>query len=249
MHNPMVKDTKPHTIYIVEDEADILDLLQITLRGAGFATRGFLSAAPMLDALREKAPDLLLLDLMLPDMDGMEVCRLLRGEETTRRLPVVMLTARGDLSDRVRGLEYGADDYITKPYESAELIARVKAVLRRAAWEDKPDVLQITPEFVLDFNSFEARVRGRRLDLTLTELKILQLLTRRPEWVYSRSRILDHLWGTDKIVIERSVDVHIRNLREKLGEFAWMVRNVRGAGYKFSTSTDTTGEQDGSPQP
>lgn len=234
-----------HNIYIVEDEADILELLQITLRGAGFATRGFLCAAPMLEALREDAPDLLLLDLMLPDMDGMEVCRMVREDAATERLPIVMLTARSDVSDRVNGLEHGADDYITKPFETAELIARIKAVLRRTAWEEKPDVLRITADFVLDFNTFEARVRGKRLDLTLTELKILQLLTRRPDWVFSRSRILDHLWGTDKIVIERSVDVHIRNLREKMGEYAWMVRNVRGAGYKFSTVTE---EPDGSPQ-
>lgn len=245
----MDTDTKQHNIYIVEDEPDILELLKISLRGAGFATRGFLAAAPLLEALREKAPDLLLLDLMLPDMDGMEVCRLLRSEDATRRLPIVMLTARSELTDRVRGLEHGADDYITKPFETSELIARVKAVLRRSSWEEQPNVLRVTPELVLDFNTFEARARGRNLDLTLTELKILQLLTKRPDWVFSRARILDHLWGTDKIVIERSVDVHIRNLREKLGEFAWMVRNVRGAGYKFSTSVDSSGEPDGPPQP
>ncbi len=245
----MTEINTSNLIYIVEDEADILELLEITLRGAGFATRGFLSAAPMLEALQEKAPHLLLLDLMLPDMDGIEACRILRSQPITERLPIVMLTARCDVADRVQGLEHGADDYITKPFESSELIARVKAVLRRAAWEEKPNVLRVTTDFVLDFNTFEARVRGKNIDLTLTELKILQLLTRRPDWVFSRARILDHLWGTDKIVIERSVDVHIRNLREKLGDYAWMVKNIRGAGYKFSTTADQSEQSDGSPQP
>ena len=113
-------------------------------------------------------------------------------------------------------------------------MARIKAVLRRSGWETSKNVLTITPDFHIDFNKFEVYIKEKRLDLTLTEFKILQLLTQRPGWVYSRSQILDYLWGNDKIVIERTVDVHIRNLREKLGDYAWMIKNIRGMGYKFS---------------
>ncbi|HQP27148.1 MAG TPA: response regulator transcription factor, partial [Candidatus Syntrophosphaera sp.] len=174
-----------------------------------------------------------LLDLMLPDLDGLEACRRIKSNPAWENVPIIMLTARSDIEDKVRGLEFGADDYITKPFDSKELLARVKAVLRRSGWESSRNVLNINSDFRLDFNRYEARIRDHRVDLTLTEFKILQLLTRRPGWVFKRSQILDHLWGNDKIVLERTVDVHIRNLREKLGDQAYMVKNIRGVGYKF----------------
>ena len=124
-------------------------------------------------------------------------------------------------------------DYIAKPFDTGELISRIKAVLRRSEWETAKNILQISTRFLLDFNRYEATLDGRRLDLTLTEFKILQLLTKRPGWVYSRAQILDWLWGNDKIVIERSVDVHIKNLRDKIGDYASSVQNIRGLGYKF----------------
>ena len=232
-------------IHIVEDEADILELLQLQLGGAGYRTRGFSEAPPLLKTLAQELPDLIVLDLMLPGMDGLEACRRIKSDPASARIPIVMLTARADIEDKVRGLEYGADDYITKPFDTSELLARVKAVLRRSGWEGEKNVLDITPEFRLDFNRYEAFLSGKRIDLTLTEFKILQLLTKRPGWVYNRAQILDHLWGTDKIVIERTVDVHIRNLREKLGELAYMVKNIRGLGYKFSTSRESASPQDG----
>ena len=232
-------------IHIVEDEADILELLQLQLAGAGYHTRGFADAPALLDYLLSEQPDLILLDLMLPGMDGFEACRRLRSDPALRRIPIVMLTARADIEDKVKGLEFGADDYVTKPFEASELLARIKAVLRRSAWEGEKNVLDITSDFRLDFNRYEAFRSGKRIDLTLTEFKILQLLTKRPGWVYNRNQILDFLWGTDKIVTERTIDVHIRNLRDKLGELAYMVKNVRGLGYKFSTKQEQNGLQDG----
>ena len=221
-------------IYIVEEETDILELLRLLLAQAGYNTEGFTGAKAMLNRLDEQIPDLIILDLMLPDLDGMEACRIIKNKQEWEKIPIIMLTARVDIEDRVKGLEYGADDYITKPFASSELVARIKAVLRRSGWETSKNVLTITPDFHIDFNKFEVYIKEKRLDLTLTEFKILQLLTQRPGWVYSRSQILDYLWGNDKIVIERTVDVHIRNLREKLGDYAWMIKNIRGMGYKFS---------------
>jgi len=221
-------------IYIVEDETDILELLRLLLAQAGYNTEGFTGAKAMLNRLDEQIPDLIILDLMLPDLDGMEACRIIKNKQEWEKIPIIMLTARVDIEDRVKGLEYGADDYITKPFANSELVARIKAVLRRSGWETSKNVLTITPDFHIDFNKFEVYIKEKRLDLTLTEFKILQLLTQRPGWVYSRSQILDYLWGNDKIVIERTVDVHIRNLREKLGDYAWMIKNIRGMGYKFS---------------
>lgn len=225
-------------IFIVEDETDILELLQIKLANAGFKTRGFESAVPMLVLVKSEHPELIILDLMLPDMDGMEVCRKLKSDPGTEKIPIVMLTARTDLEDKLKGLEYGADDYITKPFESRELIARIKAVLRRSHWENSKNVLSITPDFLIDFNRYEVIIQGNRSDITLTEFKILQLLTKRPGWVYNRAQILDYLWGNDKVVIERTVDVHIRNLREKLGIFGAMIKNIRGVGYQFSSGVE-----------
>ncbi|PKN72035.1 MAG: two-component system response regulator [Candidatus Cloacimonetes bacterium HGW-Cloacimonetes-3] len=221
-------------LYIVEDEADILELVLMKLEAAGFSTKGFERAEPMLQSLKVSAVDLIILDVMLPGMDGMEVCQKLKSDPATENIPVIMLTARTDIEDKVKGLEYGADDYITKPFDAKELVARVKAVLRRSSWESSKNVLSITPDFVIDFNRYEVLINGKRADITLTEFKILQLLTKRPSWVYNRSQMLDYLWGTDKVVIERTIDVHIRNLREKLGEFAIMIQNIRGVGYRFS---------------
>jgi DNA-binding response OmpR family regulator len=187
----------------------------------------------MLEALEEEIPSLIVLDLMLPDMDGMEACKKIKGNPATESIPILMLTARVEVEDRIMGLELGADDYVTKPFDSKELLARVRAILRRASWETAKNELKISEDFKLDFNRYEAFLHGKRVDLTLTEFKILQLLTKRPGWVYSRSQILDYLWGNDKIVIERTVDVHIKNLRDKIEDYSTCIVNVRGVGYKF----------------
>lgn len=226
-------DKKGKKIFIVEDERDILELIRMQLNSAGFTAKGFETALPMLNLLKIEHPDLIILDLMLPDIDGMEVCRHLKNDKATQKIPVLMLTARTDLEDKIKGLEYGAEDYITKPFETRELIARIKAIFRRSDWESNKNVLSITEDFIIDFNRYEVWIKGKHLDLTLTEFKILQLLTKRPGWVYNRSQILDYLWGNDKIVIERTIDVHIRNLREKLGDYAYLIKNIRGVGYQF----------------
>ena len=225
-------------IYIVEDETDILELVALKLQGAGYETRCFERAIPMLEALEEEIPSLIVLDLMLPDLDGMEACKKIKGNPATESIPILMLTARVEIEDRVLGLELGADDYVTKPFDSKELIARVRAILRRASWETAKNELHISEDFKLDFNRYEAFLHGKRIDLTLTEFKILQLLTKRPGWVYSRSQILDYLWGNDKIVIERTVDVHIKNLRDKIEDYSVCIVNVRGVGYKFEPPED-----------
>jgi len=168
----------------------------------------------------------------------MEACKQIKGDPATESIPILMLTARVEVEDRVQGLELGADDYVTKPFDSKELIARVRAILRRASWETAKNELRITEDFKLDFNRYEAYLYGKRIDLTLTEFKILQLLTKRPGWVYSRSQILDYLWGNDKIVIERTVDVHIKNLRDKIEDYSSCIVNVRGVGYKFEPPED-----------
>jgi two-component system phosphate regulon response regulator PhoB/two-component system alkaline phosphatase synthesis response regulator PhoP len=226
-------DAKGKKIFVVEDETDILELIRMKLESAGFVTKGFKTALPMLNLLKIEHPDLIILDLMLPDLDGMEVCLRIKKDKTTSAIPILMLTARTDLDDKIKGLEYGADDYVTKPFEGRELIARIKAILRRSEWENGKNALAITENFIIDFNHYEVWIEGKRIDLTLTEFKILQLLTKRPGWVYNRSQILDYLWGNDKIVIERTIDVHIRNLREKLGAYAYLIRNIRGVGYQF----------------
>jgi len=221
-------------IYIVEDEPDIAELIAIKLQSAGFDTRIFSRGAPMLEAIKSLTCDLLVLDLMLPDMDGIEICARIREEPQFGNLPVIMLTARVDVADRVKGLDKGADDYLGKPFDGKELVARVKAVLRRVESRSSHKDIIVAPALKLDMNRYEASIEGERLDLTLTEFRILKLLVSKPGRVWSRSEILDHLWGTDKIVIERSVDVHIKNLRDKIREYAHYIQNIRGVGYCFS---------------
>lgn len=221
-------------IYIVEDEPDIAELVAIKLQSAGFDTRIFSRGQPMLDALESTPCDLLVLDLMLPDMDGIRICSIIREGSLHHDLPIIMLTARVDVADRIMGLNTGADDYLCKPFEGKELIARVNAILRRSEGSAQTRDLFVPPALKLDMNRYEAVVGEERLDLTLTEFRILKLLVSKPDRVWSRSAILDHLWGNDKIVIERSVDVHIKNLREKLCEYSVHIQNVRGVGYCFS---------------
>lgn len=234
-----------NTVFVLDDEPDLLELVNLNLIKAGFNTRLFDTAAPMLEALQTQLPDLLVLDLMLPDLDGIEVCRIIRAHPRFRSLPIIMLTARVETSDRVFGLETGADDYLTKPFAPQELIARIKALLRRKDWETAGNVLEINPSLRIDFANYEAFVDKLRLDLTRTEFKLLQVLTRQPGRVFSRSQLLDYLWGNDKIVIDRTIDVHIKHLREKLGRFGHYIRNLRGVGYKFEADPEPC-ENDGS---
>ncbi len=221
----------PALIAALDDEPDILELLKVNLEKAGFRFVGFEEAEALYRFLERERPDLLLLDLMLPDMDGLDVCRHLRRTEKLAAIPIIMLTARGDESDKVVGLELGADDYITKPFSVKELVARVHAVLRRPGVVETSRRIAVG-DLLLDLDRFEALVGGGKVELTATEFKILQLLASRPGRVFTRDQILDFLWGHEKAVVDRTVDVHIRNLREKLGPAAALVKNIRGVGYK-----------------
>jgi len=183
--------------------------------------------------LKSEIPDLIILDLMLPDTDGYEVCKHLKKEGAFSGIPIIMLTARADESERILGLELGADDYVTKPFSPKELVARVKAVLRRHKPEEETKKVLVGGMMTIDLEKYEVEVEGKRVELTSTEFRILQLFVSKKGWVFSRDKILQHLWGDDKMVLDRTVDVHIKHLREKLGIAAKFIRNMRGIGYKL----------------
>ena len=221
-------------IAVVEDEEDIRALVAAGLKKEGFRIRQYAEGKDLLVQLRRERPDLVVLDVMLPDMDGFAICRSLRGDRDLARIPVIMLTARAGESDRVLGLEVGADDYVTKPFSPKELAARVRAVLRRAAPQAVQGRLDAGGGLLVDGDTMQTFVDGRGIDLTRAEFGILQLLVSRPGWVFSRERILGHLWGEEKSVTDRSVDVHMKHLRDKLGSAGGRIVNVRGVGYKLA---------------
>jgi DNA-binding response OmpR family regulator len=221
-------------IAVVDDEPDIVELISLHLKKAGFRAEGFLEGSSFIDSLDRQVPDLVLLDLMLPDLDGLEVYKLLQRKEEWASIPVIMVTARGEEGDKVLGLELGADDYITKPFSAKELVARVKTVLRRQTRPALSKKIEVGDLVVLDLEKYEVLVQNRKVDLTSTEFRILKLLASKKGWVFTRDQILDYLWGHEKIVLDRTIDVHIRNLREKLGpKAARMIKNIRGVGYKL----------------
>jgi two-component system phosphate regulon response regulator PhoB/two-component system alkaline phosphatase synthesis response regulator PhoP len=221
------------TIALVEDEPDIVELLEIHLSKGGFQVKSFTSGKSFLDYLKKNTPDVVILDLMLPDIDGLEICKQVRALNSTAEVAIIMLTAKSEEVDKILGLELGADDYVTKPFSPKELVARVKAVLRRHAPRQQTRTIDIKGGLVIDLEKYTVTLKGERLELTPTEFKILELLASKKGWVFSREKILDYLWGDEKAVIDRTVDVHIRHLREKLGPAAGCVKNLRGVGYKL----------------
>ncbi len=227
------------TIAVLDDEEDILKLIQTHLSRAGFRVETFSRPESFLKYIENKQPDLILLDLMLPGTDGLEICRYLKSRPEKSSIPIIMLTARSQEADRVAGLEMGADDYVTKPFSWRELEARIKAVLRR---QEKPLTAGLPEKklargkLVINTEKHEVLLRGQPIELSLSEFRILELLASRPGRVFTRDEILDHLWGQEKVVIPRTVDVHIRHLREKLGELAGLIQSVRGLGYKYEES-------------
>lgn len=221
------------TVAIVDDEPDLLELVALHLKRVGFQTETFLDGQTFLRYLDRQRPDLIILDLILPDVDGFEICKYLRSNKEFASLPIIMLTAKGDETDRVVGLELGADDYITKPFSVKELIARVKAVLRRLEAPQKIQRLELGGRLVIDQEKHEVLVDGEKIELTSTEFKILGLLASSKGRVFTRDQILDYLWGQEKAVVDRTIDVHIRNLREKLRKAAAFIKNIRGVGYKI----------------
>ncbi|MCD6517726.1 MAG: response regulator [Candidatus Aminicenantes bacterium] len=222
-------------IAVVEDEPDIAELISIHLKKALFEVKIFLSGNKFYAFLPQKKPDFIILDLLLPDIDGLEICKDLKNRQETKEIPIIMLTAKGEEIDKILGLELGADDYMTKPFSPRELVARVKAVLRRSEQAQKSVEIKAGDDISIDKAKHEVRLKGEKIDLTTTEFKILELLASKKGWVFSREKILDYLWGREKAVLDRTVDVHIRHLRKKLGKQGELIKNIRGVGYKLDT--------------
>jgi two-component system phosphate regulon response regulator PhoB len=220
-------------IVVVDDEADILEMIRYNLAREHFQVNGFTSGEAALRFIQAEPPDLVVLDLMLPEMDGFEVCRALKKDASLARIPIIMLTAKTEESDIVTGLELGADDYITKPFSPKVLIARIRTVLRRR--QEPPDdqsVIRIDG-LTVDPVRVEVAVEGAPVELTATEFRLLDFLARRPGWVFTRSQIIDGIKGADYPVTDRSVDVQIVGLRRKLKSAGDRIETVRGIGYRF----------------
>ncbi len=222
------------SILVVDDEEDILELLRYNLAKEGYRVTCVASGEEAVKTGKAILPDLILLDLLLPGMDGLEVCRVLKGEARTRSIPIIMLTAKGEEADIVAGLELGADDYVTKPFSPRVLLARLRAALRRKVTEAPAETAPLkVHQLVIDPGRHEVLLAGRPLDLTLMEFQLLHLLARRPGWVYTRSQIVQGVHGDDYAVTERSIDVHLVGLRKKLGSFGKYLETVRGIGYRL----------------
>lgn len=221
-------------LLVVDDEPDILELVQYNLRKAQYDVVCVASGEEALAQVRSAPPDLIVLDLMLPGVDGLEVCKALKRDTRTAAIPIVILTARGEEADIVAGLELGADDYLTKPFSSRVLLARIRAVLRRHHAEPVAEDAVITHHgLVLHPGRHEVLVEGQPVPLTLTEFRVLHLLARHPGWVFTRNQIITAAQGVDVSVTERSVDVHIVSLRRKLGILGEEIETIRGVGYRL----------------
>ena len=227
--------TRAYHILVVDDEDDLLELVRYNLAKEGFEVACVSSGEEALKAARKDPPDLIVLDLMLPAVDGLEVCRRLKADARTRDVPIVMLTAKSEEADMIAGLDRGADDYIGKPFSPRVLTARIKALLRRqeAKRQTEAEVTIDVHELSIHPGRHEVTLAGQLLELTYTEFALLQFLARRPGWAYTRTQIVDAVKGEDYPVTERSVDVQVAGLRKKLGTFGSYIETVRGVGYRF----------------
>ncbi len=221
------------TVFIIEDERDISELIALHFRKSGFIVVEFSKGNDFLDFLKKKKPDLIILDLMLPDIDGIEICKYMKSEILFRSVPIIILTAKSEESDKIIGLELGADDYVTKPFSPRELVARVKNILKRYDSSQERKTYEIGKVLPVDLEKYEVYVKNKKVHLTTTEFNILKILLSKKGWVFPREKILDTLWQGEKAVIDRTIDVHIKKLREKLGEAGKFIKNVRGVGYKI----------------
>jgi two-component system phosphate regulon response regulator PhoB len=221
-------------ILVVDDEENILELVKYNLTKEGYRTTCITTGEEALKQLKSGLPDLIVLDLMLPGVDGLEVCRQLKGDRETSQTPIVMLTAKSEEADIVAGLELGADDYVTKPFSPRVLLARIKAVLRRkAVTVDKEATSIKRGDLMIDSTRYEATVKGKVIELTSTEFKLLRFLAAKPGRVFTRHQIMDSVRGDDYVATDRSVDVQIAGLRRKLGPLSANIETVRGVGYRF----------------
>ena len=219
-------------ILIIEDESDVADLLTLNLRKAGFRISTAADGASGLQNARDDRPDFIVLDLMLPKMLGLEVCRILKSDTATRHIPILMLTAKAEEIDRIVGLEFGADDYVTKPFSPREVVLRIKAILRRAEGGAEDERLS-AGSIVIDPARHEVSVHGKRVNLTSLEFKLLRTLMQRRGRVQARDRLLNDVWGYESVIDTRTVDTHVRRLRKKLGKAADAIESVRGFGYRL----------------
>ena len=223
-------------ILIVEDERDIVDLLRYNLEEAGFETDYVRNGADALHRAVEKSPDLILLDLMLPEVDGLIVCRLLKNDPRTKKIPIVMVTAKTEELDRIAGLELGVDDYITKPFSPKEVVLRVSAVLRRiqVGKQAEEETKQIERHgLTIDLDKHQVLTESGPIDLTATEFKLITLFARSPGRVFTRDILMDVIWGQEYYGVDRTVDTHVSRLRRKLGKFGEHIETVHGVGYRF----------------
>ncbi len=220
-------------ILVVEDEKDIAELIQYNLEREGYTVKVLPTAEEALNLLKTDLPDLILLDVMLPGMDGLEACRLIKGESRTQNIPVIMATAKSEESDVIVGLQLGADDYIPKPFSPRILVARVKTILRRFARKDIPQETRNLGAFLMDIPKHKVIYENKPIELTTIEFNILEFLSRHPGRVFSRDQILDQAWSEGKFIVDRAVDVHVRSLRKKLKKGADLIETVRGVGYRF----------------
>jgi len=219
-------------ILIIEDESDVADLLTLNLRKAGFRISTAADGASGLQKARDDRPDFIVLDLMLPKMLGLEVCRILKSDTATRHIPILMLTAKAEEIDRIVGLEFGGDDYVTKPFSPREVVLRIKAILRRAEGGAEDERLS-AGSIVIDPARHEVSVHGKRVNLTSLEFKLLRTLMQRRGRVQARDRLLNDVWGYESVIDTRTVDTHVRRLRKKLGKAADAIESVRGFGYRL----------------
>ena len=230
-----MKNTK---IAVIEDEADILEVIEYSLSKEGFRVCTALDGEEGLGLVKKEVPDLVVLDLMLPGIDGIEICRKLKSDSATRSISIIMVTAKGEESDIVLGLGIGADDYVVKPFSPRELTARVKSVLRRGGLREEVGAVIKRDRLVLDINRHEVRLEGKKIVLTAMEFKLLHFLASHPGRVFTRESLLTHVSSEDTFIIDRNIDVHIRSIRKKLEKHRDLIETINRVGYRFRDEED-----------
>ena len=225
-----MKKTK---IAVIEDEADILEVIDYNLSKEGFDVCSALNGEEGLALVKKEGPDLVLLDLMLPGLDGIEICRTLKADYSTRSIPIIMVTAKGEESDIVLGLGMGADDYVVKPFRPRELMARIRSVLRRGNFIEEGEAVVSIDELVIDINRHEVKLEGKIIVLTAMEFKLLHVLASNPGRVFTRENLLNHVSSDDTFIIDRNIDVHIRSIRKKLDKHRELIETIHRVGYRF----------------
>ena len=230
-----MSDTKTKKILVVDDEPDVTDLLKYTLKSKGFDVEAINNPMSSIGFARTFLPDLIILDVMMPELNGIQICRMLRADPTLKKVPVIFLTAKAEENDRIQGLESGADDYVSKPFGTKELVLRVQSILRRTS-EGKPVELKMLSagDIAMDVVRHEVSLHGQPLVLTATEFKLLQLLMERRGRVQTREHLLINVWNYETEIETRTVDTHVRRLREKLGDQANWIETIRGVGYRMA---------------